>query len=759
MPHGHLSDWRRLGLLSLLFLLIAPVVAGVAQTGTGTISGQVFDSFNWMPVTGLCATATSQADGSTHTDDQEHSNWFSVGDLPVGRYDLTVKDCYPNSVYRSRTYEDIDVLPFDPNGNSYVTVFLELQDAAMIVGRVVEDYGGYPLEGKSVEIIDAATDEIIKSTCTDREGTYQVPVPHDLPVQVAFGKACGGVGSKHKMQWYPFADTSADAATLTVPLGTHAVAHAALSATGGFVGTVLDPTGEIPGYGWKVVAKEGYYLSSAMVRQDGSFAVTRIGQDILLRVEPPGSWDDVEWGYLVDPDNPGVAATWDVGMWDLYDLGGLLLDRPPALAGRVVDTSGYPVNNALVGFYAVDEAAASPAFSASTDEQGWYVTDSTSSGRYTGVVVVDEDADRPHNLVTGTWLGDTPQRSQATILDLDGNSRGGIDFTVQQGKADSIGIHDYFFDSPETVTTDRERNGATAEDPIEISMVVETFGPESVGTHLDRQGPVGFVSFGFGASVTHDPIANVSPQRIEILLEQSLLAEPLDSMQVIWNGRRLAACSVVAPPCIEEVGAIDRGDILISADITDGGVASFVWGPSFLDTGVSIFLNDIEWLANEGVTKGCAPPINDLFCPKDQVTRGQMAAFLSRFLGLTDRGGFDFADDDGSVFEADIERLAAAGITKGCNPPANNRFCPNDPVTREQMAAFLTRALRLPAPADGTEFSDDDGSIFEDSIGRLATAGITRGCNPPTNDKFCPSATVTREQMAAFLHRADDLRP
>ena len=53
----------------------------------------------------------------------------------------------------------------------------------------------------------------------------------------------------------------------------------------------------------------------------------------------------------------------------------------------------------------------------------------------------------------------------------------------------------------------------------------------------------------------------------------------------------------------------------------------------------------------------------------------------------------DFVDDDGSIFEEDIERLAAAGITRGCNPPINDRFCPNDPVTRAQMAAFLHRAL------------------------------------------------------------------
>jgi hypothetical protein len=71
-----------------------------------------------------------------------------------------------------------------------------------------------------------------------------------------------------------------------------------------------------------------------------------------------------------------------------------------------------------------------------------------------------------------------------------------------------------------------------------------------------------------------------------------------------------------------------------------------------------------------------------------------MAAFLVRALDLTDAGGGNwFADDDGSVFELDIDRLATSGVTRGCNPPINDRFCPSQSVTRAQMAAFLRRAL------------------------------------------------------------------
>ena len=168
-----------------------------------------------------------------------------------------------------------------------------------------------------------------------------------------------------------------------------------------------------------------------------------------------------------------------------------------------------------------------------------------------------------------------------------------------------------------------------------------------------------------------------------------------------------------------------------------------------------LFFDDIEWMGDEGITRGCNPPENSRFCPDKQVTRGQMAAFLVRALGLIDRLDDPFVDDDDSVFEADIERLAAAGITRGCNPPSNTRFCPDAKVTRGQMAAFLVRALGYTDDGGGDLFIDDNDSIFEHDIDCLGTAGVTRGCNPADgNTRFCPRSYVTRAQMAAFLHRA-----
>ena len=164
----------------------------------------------------------------------------------------------------------------------------------------------------------------------------------------------------------------------------------------------------------------------------------------------------------------------------------------------------------------------------------------------------------------------------------------------------------------------------------------------------------------------------------------------------------------------------------------------------FKDIPWTTFEYDIVWLYQSGITSGCSATT---YCPTAPVTRGQMAAFLDRGLSLPSTSTDYFSDDNGTTFETNINRLAASGITKGCTPTT---FCPSADVTRGQMAAFLVRALNLPTTSTDY-FSDDNGTTFEQDINRLAAAGITTGCTATT---FCPTANVTRGQMAAFLHRA-----
>ena len=182
----------------------------------------------------------------------------------------------------------------------------------------------------------------------------------------------------------------------------------------------------------------------------------------------------------------------------------------------------------------------------------------------------------------------------------------------------------------------------------------------------------------------------------------------------------------------------------------------------FRDAIESNYHEDIVWLAESGITLGCDAKGTE-FCPEEQVTRAQMAAFLHRALGEILAGGdtSDIHFDDveaGSTFEEDIKWLASVGVTVGCNVEGTE-FCPDEKVTRAQMAAFLHRALAdvlsPMATLSGAEdrFSDDDGSQFEDDIEWLASVGVTGGCTAD-GTQFCPDDGVIREHMAAFLHRA-----
>lgn len=164
----------------------------------------------------------------------------------------------------------------------------------------------------------------------------------------------------------------------------------------------------------------------------------------------------------------------------------------------------------------------------------------------------------------------------------------------------------------------------------------------------------------------------------------------------------------------------------------------------FTDIGASSFRAEIGWLVDSEVTAGCSA---SRFCPRSAVTREQMASFLRRVTGIPARANGIFTDVASSMHRADINGIAAANVAAGCS---EGRYCPTVAVTRGQMASFLARALDLPA-VTRDRFSDDDGTTHEGAINALAAAGITGGC---ATGRFCPNAPVTREQMAGFLHRA-----
>jgi len=168
----------------------------------------------------------------------------------------------------------------------------------------------------------------------------------------------------------------------------------------------------------------------------------------------------------------------------------------------------------------------------------------------------------------------------------------------------------------------------------------------------------------------------------------------------------------------------------------------------------------IESLYGSGITGGCSLiPLR--FCPTAPVTRAQMAIFLLRGIYGSN---YDPPAATGALFNdvqlnsfgaAFIEELAAEGITGGCG---GGNYCPNQAVTRTQMAIFLIRATHgvafVPPAATGI-FADVPAESFgANYIEQLVTDGITSGCG---NGSFCPNVVVGRDQMAVFLVKAFNL--
>jgi len=187
-----------------------------------------------------------------------------------------------------------------------------------------------------------------------------------------------------------------------------------------------------------------------------------------------------------------------------------------------------------------------------------------------------------------------------------------------------------------------------------------------------------------------------------------------------------------------------------SATFTD--VSTSYWAWSF-----------IEQLYKAKITSGCSfSPMQ--YCPEVTVNRAQMAVFLLRGIHGSSYSPPDVAGDTGfgdvSVnywSAAWIKELAAEGITGGCG---NGNYCPEYPVTRDQMAIFLLRSehgasYSPPDIAGSTGFVDVQTNQWAAAwIKQLVTEGITAGCG---NGNYCTAIPVSRAQMAVFLVRTFSL--
>lgn len=107
-----------------------------------------------------------------------------------------------------------------------------------------------------------------------------------------------------------------------------------------------------------------------------------------------------------------------------------------------------------------------------------------------------------------------------------------------------------------------------------------------------------------------------------------------------------------------------------------------------------------------------------------------------------------FIDISNTPHAYNIGVLAQNGISRGCNPPDNTKYCPDRLISRDEMATYLSRSLKIIEAKEyiyhyDSAFQDIGGNIHQININRIAESGISQGCNPPQNTRYCPDRIVT----------------
>jgi hypothetical protein len=172
---------------------------------------------------------------------------------------------------------------------------------------------------------------------------------------------------------------------------------------------------------------------------------------------------------------------------------------------------------------------------------------------------------------------------------------------------------------------------------------------------------------------------------------------------------------------------------------------------SFSDVGLDHpFFADVEWVAAEGIAGGYA---DGTFRPGAPISRQAMAAFLYRLAGeppFTPGGDSSFSDVSGThPFFLEIEWLASEDISNGF---PDGTYRPGSSVSRQAMAAFLL-AFSGDTPTTPVTATFDDVSPSHPFFGPIEWMNSTGLSTGYPDDTFRPSAPVTRQAMAAFLHR------
>lgn len=158
------------------------------------------------------------------------------------------------------------------------------------------------------------------------------------------------------------------------------------------------------------------------------------------------------------------------------------------------------------------------------------------------------------------------------------------------------------------------------------------------------------------------------------------------------------------------------------------------------------YADAVAYVREHGLMSGTSATT---FSPDATTSRGQIATILYRAAGSPAvTGGTVFSDVDSGAYYSDAVRWASAnGVVSGY---PGGTFGPNDPITRQQIAAILWRYAGSPAVGRGTDFADES-TISEYASTAVDWARANGIINGKDGNRFDPNGNATRAQAAVIL--------
>lgn len=166
--------------------------------------------------------------------------------------------------------------------------------------------------------------------------------------------------------------------------------------------------------------------------------------------------------------------------------------------------------------------------------------------------------------------------------------------------------------------------------------------------------------------------------------------------------------------------------------------------PIYRDTDGHWAAETIEGFSRLGLIEG----YNGQFFPNKNITRGEMAVILDRLMDYQTAAKNSFSDLGEAFYTDAVLKANAVGVMLG----SNGTVRPTDPITRQEAAVLLCRALGLEGGGSVAQFSDRGqiASWAADAVGLMAAKGLIQGAN----GLFRPTEAITRAETVAILDRA-----